>query len=410
MNINSTFIIINGFIWIFYILQFKKQALILYGEDGIRPLLTTMKNINKVTNYWTKFYTFPSLFWNISPSNNNIIRILNISIISSILTIFTIHRGLFLFINWLIYISFVSIGSEFLFYQWDSFLLEVTILSSIYHYTKYDRIIQLFFYYIFFKFNIIQSYRKYNNNWIWGNQFNKHLYTQPMPRKDNLYLFHQKFISKIINYYILFHELLTPFLVLLYPNTATISIILYSILSIMLNNITVLYLLYLNLGLFLCDYNLFYLLPTIDFDILYPVILAILIYTYLPNNLYAMYYHINNNYDFFNTVNLTKKKFIFYADDTKLIFNEKELFCHDFIQWHLNNSTILKPTINTWLNNFVKILVKKNNIIINRLNNPKYITIYLYHLEPNNFDNIQNNKTWKIVNRELYMKIKMEEH
>lgn len=409
MNINNTFIIINGFIWIYYLVQFKKQAIIIYGEDGIRPLLTTMKNINQVTNYWTKFYTFPSLFWNISPSNDNINIVINIGILSSILSILTIHKSLFLFINWSIYLSFVSIGSEFLFYQWDSYLLEVTLLSAIYHYTKYDQIILMFFYYIFFKFNILQFIKKINNNWLSGNEFNKHLYTQPMPRKDNLYIYHSKILSKLLNYYILTHEFIISLLVLFYPNLAFILISIYVSISILLNNIAIVYLIYFNIGTFLCNYNFFYMLPETNIDILYPCILGLLIYSYCPYNIYSSYYHINNNYNFFNTVNTHKKKFIFYADDTKLIFNEKLLFNHDYIQWHLYNSTILKPTINTWLNNFAKILVK-NNITINNIHNPKYITIYLYDLEPNNFENIQNNKTWKVINKQLYMKIKMEEH
>lgn len=382
----------------------------MYGEEGIRPLLTTMKNINKVTNYWTKFYTFPSIFWNVSPSDENIIKIINIGIISSILSIFTIHRSVCLFVNWIIYISFVSIGSEFLFYQWDSLILETTLLSSIYCYTGYDLLIKMFFYYIFFKINILNFIKKLSCEWTKGLSLHKHLYTQPIPRKDNLYIYHYKPLAIILNYYIMLHELMIPFFVLYNPSIAFLLITIYSTISALLNNIVIIYFIYMNIGALICDFNIFYNILDIGIDIIYPCLLFSLVYIYSSQNVFNNYYHININYDFFNSVNLNKKKLVFYADDKKILFHEKELFSHNYILWHLGNSGVLNPNINSWLNFFSQKLNRENQLIENNYIMAKNMTIYIYDLEPNTIDNIKNNKSWKVLNKKIYTKIKMEEH
>ncbi len=415
MNINETFTILIGFIWIYYFNQFKKQAILMYGENGIRPLLTTMKNINKVTNYWTKFLTFPSIFWNISPSDENIILIINIGITSSILSIFTLHKSLFLFINYIIHISFVSIGSEFLFYQWDSFLLEITFISSIYHLFNYDYIVKLFIYYIYLKLNILNFIKKvtFDNQWITGKALKKHLYTQPLPRKDNLYLYHYSILTTILNYYIILHELLIPICIFYFPTTGTISLFIYTILGILIQNVAIYYITYLNIGLLLTNYNLFYNIYSSNIDILYPCVLILLLYLYISNPNLCSYYHINKNYDMFNVVNNKKKKFVIYIinnlDKVKIQFNEMTLFNHNFILWHLFNSTILSSGINTWITNFVKIILENDNdIILNKNIKGNNIVVLLKEIIPNTFDNIMNGINWKVINTKEYLKIKLD--
>ena len=407
MNNNDCYINILAILWLINFYNLRNYCVLLYSENGIRPIITTLNNINKVTNYWKKFYHFPSLFWIISPNNNNIINSIYIGFVSSIFIIFTKHKSLFLFINYIIYLSFVSIGSEFLYYQWDFLLLELTLLSSIYHYTNYELFSKFLIYILFLKINWMNLYKKLisnNNNWINGSAFKYHLWTQPSPNKFALKLYnYPNIVLKLINYYVLLTEWLSPITLLIYPISTIINYLLYITIYLLIGNTPLYYLLCLNILTLYLPINIVYYIPSIQFNILNYIFYSIILYTYYDNNSILKVYYFNHNYSIYIDIPLVRKELQFYKSDDnkkwdKLELNDDEnLINHNYITWQLWTSSFLPQSVNNWLLRLMHIIIenKMNTIFKNKLDNqPKYLKIILYELTPNNKESIEIGNLW----------------
>ena len=375
----------------------------LYGEEGIRPIIQTMKNINKVTNYWKKFYYFPSIFWNLCPSDNTIRGILITGIINSIIGIITIHKPICLLTNYIIYLSFVTMGSEFLYYQWDALILELTLTLAIYSYSQYNYLGYISLLLLFIRINIGNIHKKMaTNDWFISNNFRNHLFTQPSPTKLALLLYNCPIICYILNYCILLYEAAISFLIILYPNIAIVLIVLYILLYMLTTGLKLYYLLYLGFTILLLPSNTFYYIPTPSINILHYLVYIIIIYSYY-NHQYTKNYYIGNNYSIFCSI--TEKKYIFkfyYSNDNKswqqIIpkIPNIEWQWHDHIGWQLKNSTILTPNVNSWIYYYVNRFIFKDN-------NIKYVKIKLFRQIPNSYNMVLNDNSWNSIDSKDYI-------
>jgi lipase maturation factor 1 len=99
----------------------------LYGSDGILPISLYLKELRSQTGK-EAFYICPSVLW-LSSSDRAIFGTALLGTVLSILLMAGAPPMPLLIMLWLLYLSFVSAGQEFLAYQWDTLLLEVGFMT-----------------------------------------------------------------------------------------------------------------------------------------------------------------------------------------------------------------------------------------------------------------------------------------
>jgi len=114
-----------GFIYFFAIGAFIFQIRGLIGSNGILPVTDYLNMVHR--HYRQKgFFYVPSLFW-IHSSNA---ALLGLTIAGTALSVFLMagyYVPLMLLLLYIIYLSIVSVGQNFLSFGWEGFLLEVTV-------------------------------------------------------------------------------------------------------------------------------------------------------------------------------------------------------------------------------------------------------------------------------------------
>ncbi len=101
-----------------------RQVLGLYGRRGIEPLAPTLSLIEARLGRraWRRF---PSVFW-IDASDERMLHVIQAGKTASTALLLNFAPRLSLAVVWASYLSFVSVGGEFLSLQWDALLLETT--------------------------------------------------------------------------------------------------------------------------------------------------------------------------------------------------------------------------------------------------------------------------------------------
>lgn len=113
-----------GFIYFWAIGAFLYQILGLIGKNGILPLQDYLHLLRK--NYPKKrFFYAPTLFW-MTSSDWAIMGVTILGTFLSVLLMLGYFPSLMLALLFIIYLSIVSAGQEFLSFGWESLLLEIT--------------------------------------------------------------------------------------------------------------------------------------------------------------------------------------------------------------------------------------------------------------------------------------------
>jgi len=103
------------------------QVLGLYGSRGILPIADYLAELKRELG--SKAYRYcPTLFW-LASSDRVLLAAPVAGMLLSLLLIAGAPPLPLLFLLWLLYLSFVSVGQEFLAYQWDILLLEVGFMT-----------------------------------------------------------------------------------------------------------------------------------------------------------------------------------------------------------------------------------------------------------------------------------------
>lgn len=113
-----------GFIYFWAIGAFLCQILGLLGKNGILPVEDYLTHFR--LHYPKKrFFYVPSLFW-LNASDRALMGLTIAGTLGSILLMLGVYPSLLLALLFLIYLSIVSVGQEFLSFGWESLLLEIT--------------------------------------------------------------------------------------------------------------------------------------------------------------------------------------------------------------------------------------------------------------------------------------------
>ena len=111
-----------GVVYLIAFTSLRSQLLGLYGARGVRPIRDWLDRVRAATGN-ERYRLVPTLFW-LDASDRALVRACNLGQSCAALMVVGVAPRLMSAAMWALYLSFVSVGREFLGYQWDALLLE----------------------------------------------------------------------------------------------------------------------------------------------------------------------------------------------------------------------------------------------------------------------------------------------
>ncbi len=121
------FIRLLGLIYLLAFLSLVTQILGLIGSNGILPAQSFLNNVDEEIGA-ARFHRLPTLFW-LSAGDAVIRWACGGGAALSLLVLWGLAPAPLLFLLWALYLSVVSVGGDFLSFQWDGLLLETGFLA-----------------------------------------------------------------------------------------------------------------------------------------------------------------------------------------------------------------------------------------------------------------------------------------
>jgi predicted DCC family thiol-disulfide oxidoreductase YuxK len=178
-----------GLIYFSAFVSFGVQAPGLIGSHGILPLTGMLDGIyNRIGP--DGFFEMPMLFW-LNASDFAIQSVCWAGALFSLLVFFNVLQRLSLFFCYLLYLSLLYAGNVFMFYQWDTFLLEAGFLTLLLNFTPRPGIWLLRW--LLFRFMFMSGVVKLSSgdpNWWNLSALSYHFLTQPLPTPLGWYAAH----------------------------------------------------------------------------------------------------------------------------------------------------------------------------------------------------------------------------
>jgi hypothetical protein len=121
---SGLFLQLLGLIFFFAFGAFLFQIRGLIGEKGILPITSYLALITRFFGK-RRVYAIPSIFW-IKSTDWMLLAVTAVGTVLSILLLFNVFPWIVLPLLFILYLSIVTVGQEFLSFGWESFLLEIT--------------------------------------------------------------------------------------------------------------------------------------------------------------------------------------------------------------------------------------------------------------------------------------------
>lgn len=205
-----------GLIYIFVFGAFIFQMKGLFGAEGIRPIGQFLEFIKYRLGKW-RFHHIPTLFW-INSSDRALLTLVITGTIFSILLMFGILPPIMLFLLFILHLSIVSAGQDFLSFGWESFLLEIVCNAFFLSLTSPPNpLIWISLSLLLFRFHFqagVSKLKSRDLNWRNLSAIWYHYQSQPLPNTQAWY-FHKLPLSihKVSTALMFFAELVVPFFV-----------------------------------------------------------------------------------------------------------------------------------------------------------------------------------------------------
>lgn len=181
-----------GLIYVVAFVSLAVQAKGLWGERGILPIGGLFKAVEKETSV-ERYVHFPSLFW-FDSSDKVIVGAAWVGAVAALLAVFGFAQGWMFLFCFLIYLSFVTAGQEFMGFQWDALLCEVGFLAlfavswnfswQLTTVTEPHPWLRYVFYLVLFKLMFLSGVVKLlsgDQSWRDMTAMTYHYWTQPLP-------------------------------------------------------------------------------------------------------------------------------------------------------------------------------------------------------------------------------------
>lgn len=172
-----------GFIYFFAFGAFLFQIKGLIGEKGILPL---KEYLDFISSYYPKkkYYILPTVFW-LDSSNRSLMLVTAAGTLFSIFLLLGFLPSLMLILLYILYLSIVSAGQDFLSFGWEGFLLEITIHAFFLSLTPIPNImVWISINFLLFRFHFQAGVVKIlSRDLTWSNltALAYHYQTQPLP-------------------------------------------------------------------------------------------------------------------------------------------------------------------------------------------------------------------------------------
>lgn len=114
-----------GVIYFFCFGAFLFQIKGLLGKNGIMPIEAFLKYISIRIPGKKRYYYLPTLFW-LNASDGMLMAVAGTGTVISLLLVFNIYPPLMLILLYLLHLSLLTAGQDFLSFGWETFLLEIT--------------------------------------------------------------------------------------------------------------------------------------------------------------------------------------------------------------------------------------------------------------------------------------------
>lgn len=177
------FIRLLGFIYFVASGSFFLQILGLIGEDGILPLKEYLSQYRNVDRF-KRWYWCPSLFW-INASDTALLLVNGLGVAASLLLLLGYFPTVNLVILYIIWLSLVFAGQEFMSFGWEMFLLEMTFNAIFLSITAVPNwMIWISLNFLIFRFHVQAGIVKLQTRDVsWKNltALYYHYFTQPIP-------------------------------------------------------------------------------------------------------------------------------------------------------------------------------------------------------------------------------------
>jgi predicted DCC family thiol-disulfide oxidoreductase YuxK len=207
------FLRLFGLIYLAAFVSFGVQAMGLIGSHGILPLAELVDDIGARIGP-VRFYWMPMLFW-WNASDVAIEAVCWLGAAVSLLLVFNLLPRLSLLLLYVLYLSLLYGGQDFMTYQWDTFLLETGFLALL---MCFNRTLGLWLLrWLLFRFLFMSGMVKLlsgDPNWWNLTALSFHFVTQPLPTPLAWYAAHLSLGTlKFLTAATFFVELLLPFLI-----------------------------------------------------------------------------------------------------------------------------------------------------------------------------------------------------
>jgi predicted DCC family thiol-disulfide oxidoreductase YuxK len=207
------FLRLFGLIYLSAFVSFAVQAQGLIGSHGILPLADLVNGLSSRVGP-ERFYLMPMVFW-WSASDFAIKAVCWAGAGLSLLLIFTVLPRLCLVLLYVLYLSLLYAGQDFMSFQWDTFLLEAGFLALLLSFATMPGIWLLRW--LLFRFMFMSGVVKLisgDPNWWNLSALSYHFLTQPLPTPLAWYAAHLP--APVLTYAtgaVFFVELIVPFLI-----------------------------------------------------------------------------------------------------------------------------------------------------------------------------------------------------
>lgn len=201
-----------GIVYLIAFVSFGLQITGLIGREGILPTNAVIRSIRDTVGLAKGVASFPTIFW-LDTSDFFLKAVCLAGAVIAVLLILGIYPRLMLVILWLLYLSLVTAGRDFMNFQWDVLLLEAGFLAIFLNPHHQFSVWLLWF--LLFKFVFLSGAVKLlsgDPTWRNWSALTYHFETQPLPTALAWYAHHlSASVKKAATGIMLFIELIFPF-------------------------------------------------------------------------------------------------------------------------------------------------------------------------------------------------------
>lgn len=207
------FLQLLGLIYVFAIGAFLFQIKGLLGKEGILPIPSFLTAVEKHLK-GEKYFHVPSVFW-LNASDTMLMSITALGTLCGILLLLNVYPALMLLILYIIFLSIVSTGQDFLSFGWEMFLLEITTNAFFLSLSPGNVFIWISLNFLLFRFHIQAGAVKLisrDKTWRDLTAMGFHYQTQPLPNFVAWYAYKLPlWFHKASTTLMFFIELVVPF-------------------------------------------------------------------------------------------------------------------------------------------------------------------------------------------------------